>query len=230
LAYARPLDLVAKSGLDDVSGVKILDFGYGAIGHLRLLAGLGADVVGVDVDPLLRALYSEPMDQGIVKNQRAKMGRVRLISGQFPADGAITTGVGTGYDLIISKNTLKRGYIHPERTVDARRRLELGVDDAQFVRALYDALKPGGRVMIYNICPAPSRSGEPYKNWADGRCPFADEVWKSAGFRVIAFDLDDSLEIRKIAHALGWDKGEASIDLKSDLFAQYSLMQKPAQP
>ena len=60
LAYSRPLDLLAAAGFDDVRGKRILDFGYGTIGHLRLLASLGAEVVGVEVDPLLPALYSEP--------------------------------------------------------------------------------------------------------------------------------------------------------------------------
>ena len=50
LAYARPIDLLGEAGLEDVSGRKVLDFGYGTIGHLRLLAGLGADVTGVDVE------------------------------------------------------------------------------------------------------------------------------------------------------------------------------------
>ena len=58
LAYARPLDLLARAGLQRVSGKKILDFGYGTIGHLRLLAAQGAHVTGIDVDPLLPALYS----------------------------------------------------------------------------------------------------------------------------------------------------------------------------
>jgi len=228
LAYARPLDLIAASGLDNLSGRKILDFGYGSVGQLRLLAGLGAEVVGVDVDPLLRALYSEPMDQGVVKNRRGRDGNLRLISGRFPADKDVTRRVGAEYDLIISKNTLKRGYVHPERSVEARRLFGLGVDDDLFVKSLYDVLKPGGRVMIYNICPAPSQPGQPYKPWADGRCPFAQQVWTSIGFRVIAFDRDDSEEIRGVARALGWDQGDAPIDLKSDLFAQYSLMEKPA--
>ena len=52
-------------------------------------------------------------------------------------------------------------------------------------------LKPGGRVLIYNICPAPSLPGQPYKSWAEA-CPFDRAVWESAGFRVVAFDRDDS--------------------------------------
>ena len=207
--------------------MKIFDFGYGTVGHLRLLAGLGADVTGLDVNPLLRALYGAPEDQGPVKSRRGRDGRLRLIDGRFPADKSVASNVGTNYDLIVSKNTLKRGYVHPERPVEPRQLLGLGVDDAQFVKALHDALKPGGRVMIYNICPAPSPPGQPYKNWADGRCPFAREVWESAGFRILAFDRDDSEAIRRVAHAaLGWDQGESSIDLKSDLFAQYSLMER----
>jgi SAM-dependent methyltransferase len=230
LAYTRPIDLLGQAGLEDVSGRKVLDFGYGTVGHLRLLAGLGADVTGVDVDPMLRALYSAPGDQGIIKNPRGRDGRIRLIHGRFPADRSVTTAVGGNYDLILSKNTLKRGYVHPERPVEPRRLLNLGVEDAVFVRSLHDALKPGGRVLIYNICPAPSPPGQPYKNWADGRCPFARETWEAAGFRVVAFDRDDSEVIRKFAHALGWDRGDSPMDLKADLFAQYSLMEKPAHP
>jgi SAM-dependent methyltransferase len=230
LAYSRPIDLLGQSGLEDVSGRKVLDFGYGTVGHLRLLAGLGADVTGVDVDPLLRALYSSPQDQGIVKGLDGHDGRIRLIDGRFPADEAIRKAVGGDYDLIISKNTLKRGYVHPERPVEPRRLLGLDVEDAAFVKVIYESLKPGGRVLIYNISPAPSPPGQPYKNWAEGRCPFAREVWESAGFRVLAFDRDDSETIRKFAHALGWDRGESPIDLKADVFALYSLMEKPARP
>ena len=230
LAYTRPLDLLGQAGYDDISGRKILDFGYGTVGHLRLLAGLGADVTGVDVDPLLWALYSAPEDQGIVKNPRGREGRIRLVDGRFPADETVRTAVGGDYDLIISKNTLKRGYVHPERPVEPRRLLNLGVADAAFVKVLYESLKPGGLVLIYNISPAPSLPDQPYKNWADGRCPFAKETWESVGFRVIAFDRDDTETIRKFAHALGWDQGESPIDLKTDVFAKYSLMERPARP
>ncbi len=230
LAYSRAIDLLGQAGLEDVSGRKVLDFGYGTVGHLRLLAGLGAEVTGVDVDPLLRTLYSAPADQGIVKNPRGRDGSIRLIHGRFPADEAVRTAVGGGYDLILSKNTLKRGYVHPERPVDPRRLLNLGVDDARFVRTLHNALKPGGRILIYNISPAPSPPGQPYKPWADGRCPFGREVWEAAGFRILAFDRDDSETMRRFAQALGWDRGDSAIDLKNDLFAQYSMMEKPSRP
>ncbi len=156
LAYSRPIDLLGQAGLEGVSGRKILDFGYGTVGHLRLLAGLGAEVTGVDVDPMLKALYGTPDDRGLVKNPGGRDGRIRLINGRFPADDSIRTTVGGDYDLIISKNTLKRGYVHPERPVEPRRLLNLGVDDAAFVKALHSALKPGGRVLIYNISPAPA--------------------------------------------------------------------------
>jgi hypothetical protein len=226
LAYARLLDVLGRAGLESVRGLKILDFGYGTIGHLRLLAGLGADSTGVDVDPLLPALYSAPGDQGPVKNPHGHDGYIRLIDGRFPADPATTAAVSGSYDVFISKNTLKKGYVHPEQNVEPRRLLNLGVDDDVFVKTLHHALKPGGWVLIYNFCPAPSPPGAPYKNWADGRCPFSRDVWEKAGFRVIAFDRDDSEAARAIGHALGWDQGPSPIDLKSDLFAMYSLMQR----
>jgi SAM-dependent methyltransferase len=227
LAYSRPLDLLGKAGLESVAGRKILDFGYGTIGHLRLLAELGADVTGVDVDPLLSALYRAADGTSVATNRNGSQGRIRLIHGRFPSDRAIGQAVGGGYDLIISKNTLKRGYVHPERAVEKRRLLNLGVDDRVFLESIHIALKPGGRILIYNISPAPTPPGRPYKHWADGRCPFPRESWESAGFRVIAFDQDDSTAIRLFAHALGWDRGDAPMDLKSDVFALYSLFEKP---
>jgi SAM-dependent methyltransferase len=229
LAYVRPLDLLGKAGLESVAGRQILDFGYGSIGHLRLLASLGAQVSGVDVDPLLAALYSAPEDTEVARKAHGFQGRIRLIHGRFPLDEAVRDRVGTGYDLILSKNTLKKGYVHPERPVEKRRLLNLDVDDATFLKSIFAALKPGGRVLIYNISPAPSPPDRPYKNWADGRCPFAREAWKTAGFHVLAFDQEDSSAIRLLAHALGWDKGDSPIDLKADLFALYSLFQKPEQ-
>jgi hypothetical protein len=30
-----------------------------------------------------------------------------------------------------------------------------------------------------------------------------------------------------MGHALGWDQGENAMNLESDLFAQYTLVQKP---
>jgi SAM-dependent methyltransferase len=226
LAYARPIDLLGAAGLESVAGKKILDFGYGTIGHLRLLATLGADVTGVDVDPLLRPLYGTKGDMDVARNPQGIQGRIRLIHGRFPSDQAVAQAVGTGYDLIISKNTLKKGYVHPERPVEKRRLLNLDVDDRVFVEAIHTALKRGGRILIYNICPAPSPPGAPYKNWADGRCPFPEKTWESAGFRKIAFDLDDSSSIRRVAHVLGWDRGEAPMDLQNDVFALYSLFEK----
>ena len=58
LAYARPLDLVAGADGDALRGRRIIDFGYGLIGHLRLLASLGNEVTGIDVDPLLPSCCS----------------------------------------------------------------------------------------------------------------------------------------------------------------------------
>ena len=66
LAYMRLLDLAYAHGLADVGRSNILDVGYGSIGHLRLLASLGANVTGVDPDRYLNALYREASDQGSV--------------------------------------------------------------------------------------------------------------------------------------------------------------------
>jgi hypothetical protein len=228
LAYARPLELLGTAGLTDVQSKRVLDFGYGSIGQLRLLAGLGADAVGVDVDPMLEALYSGEGDTGVVPRGRKPAGRVTLVTGSFPGDDATATLVGGGYTLIVSKNTLKRGYVHPERPVDPRRMVHLGVEDTAFVRHVFRRLAPGGWFLIYNLCPAPAPPDQPYIPWADGRSPFPLEMLAAAGFEVLAFDVDDSAAARAMAHALGWDQGPAPMDLEHDLFGTYTLARRPA--
>jgi hypothetical protein len=220
LAYARGLEILAQAGLREVKGKRIADFGYGTIGHLRLLALMGADVHGIEVDPMLRALYAP--DVGAVEGG----GRLALHHGQWPADPALTTEVGGGYDLFVSKNTLKRGYVHPAEPVNPRMMVHLGVDDSTYVATLARTMKRGGLVLIYNLCPAPAAPGKPYIPWADGRCPFDRGLLERAGFQVVAFDTDDSPAARAMGHALGWDAGERPMDLVNDLFATYTLLRR----
>jgi hypothetical protein len=227
LAYVRALELLSKAGFTDVAGRKIADYGYGTIGHLRLLGAMGADAIGIDVDQLLAKLYSHPGDQGVVAAKGGKPGRVTLVHGSFPGDTSIARQVGSGLDLFLSKNTLKNGYIHPAEPVNPRMLVHLGVSDTTYVRTLAAIVKPGGYAMIYNLAPAPSPPGQPYKPWADGRCPFPRALWESAGFKVIEFDRDDSPAARAMGHALAWDQGESPMDLEKDLFATYTLVQKP---
>jgi hypothetical protein len=222
MAYARPLEILGL-GRDDLAGRRVLDFGFGAIGQLRIFAALGAHVAGVEVDPLSRALYTAPGDQGTIHGRLGRDGEVRLFFGSFPEDIALRKDVGGGYDLFVSKNVLKRGYIHPERFATEKHLISLGVDDETFVRALHGMLVPGGSVLIYNLAPPPAPPDKPYIPWADGRCPFAREVWEKVGFRVVEYDRDDTPAAKAMAHALEWDKEEGG----GELFATYTLAVKP---
>jgi len=229
LSYTRALDLLFARGLTLPPGprARVLDFGYGYIGHLRMLAAMGLDVTGVDVDPSLRALYSAPTDQGDVRGPRGESGHLRLLHGRFPADPPTTKAVGTGYQLILSKNVLKKGYINPDRPVQEKHRIRLGVSDDAVLAAFFTALAPGGWMLVYNICPAPSPPDQPFIPWSDGRSPFPRAQWEAAGFQVLTFDEDDTEPIRALAHALGWDQGEGAMNLQTDLSVLYTLVRKP---
>jgi hypothetical protein len=229
VAYARAIDIAAMNGLSRVDDEKVFDFGYGGIGHLRMLASLGAHAVGVDVDPVLDALYSaNASDTGVVA--RAKVagegsnGSLVVLNGRFPKDRAIKQSVGEGHALIVSKNVLKLGYIHPEREPPSPNMLiDLGVDDDSFLRAMHDALEPGGLFLIYNLYPKASAPDEPYKPWADGRCPFSKDAMERAGFEVIEYNRDDTDAARALGEKLGW---RAQMDFEEDLFGMYTLARR----
>jgi SAM-dependent methyltransferase len=230
-AYARPLDLLCAAASPDGKcfkpGQRLLDFGAGGLVHLRLLATMGMHAVGVDVDPLLRAYFRNPEDVGTIAggDENAPPGILQMEYGSWPADQAIKKSVGSNFDFIISKNTLKKGYIHPAHPVDPAKQISLGVTDEVFVQELFSALKPGGFLIVYNICPA--QSAEKYIPWADGKNPFPRTLWEKTGFTIHAFDAEDQEGVKALAKALGWDVGESPMDIEKDLFAWYTIVQRP---
>ncbi len=227
LAFVRPLDLLGEAGLASLNGARVVDFGFGSIGQLRLMASLGGNVTGIEVDPLLPLLYAG--DSGAIPAapgaSHGASGSLNLVFGSFPSDGAIAAAVPDNLDAFVSKNTLKRGYIHPEREVDPRMLVQLGVDDSTFVREVYRRLKPGGFFLIYNLHPARSLpEDEKYIPWSDGRSPFDRATFEAVGFQVVAFDVDDTQFARTMGTALGWAE---SMDFEKDLFGTYTLVRRP---
>jgi|KBSSwiStaDraftv2_1062776.scaffolds.fasta_scaffold71068_1 SAM-dependent methyltransferase len=235
VAYARALDLAAQRMAPAPGAFStMVDFGCGGLGADRMVASLGHDVVGIDVDPLLPALYSEPGDTGAIPGSApgSTGGTLTLVTGQWPGEPAVADAVRAalpqGVDLFLSKNTLKHGYLHPAEPVDPRRLVHLGVSDEEFLAAVVAALRPGGLFMIYNVCPAPAAAGEPYIPWADGHCPFPREMLEAAGLQVLDFDVVDDEAVRAMGHALGWDEGRDAMDLENDLFAWFTVARRPA--
>ncbi|NOT35286.1 MAG: hypothetical protein HOP12_14170 [Candidatus Eisenbacteria bacterium] len=226
LSYVRALEIAARHGFEDLRGRRVADFGCGMIGQLQLMASRGAEVIGIDVDAMLRVLYSESRDLGEIRGDDGRRGRTRLAIGRWPAEPAVVTEVGGGFDLFLSKNTLKNGYLHPAEKVDLRMLVDLGVSDSAFVAALARVVKPGGLVVIYNLSPAPAPPDKPYLPWADGRCPFPRERWEASGFEVLTYDEDDGPAARAMGHALGWDRGDGGMKLESDLFAHVSVFRR----
>jgi SAM-dependent methyltransferase len=226
VAFVRPVELLGHAGVKSTEGLKLADFGFGSIGQLHALASVGANVTGIEVDPILEIIYAR--EAGKVARcpalGKGPDGSVTLAYGQFPKDPEMVKKVGNGYDVFISKNTLKRGYIHPEQEVDPRMLVHLDVDDETYVRSVYDALKPGGLFMIYNLHPAPAAPGEKYIPWADGRSPFSAETFNKVGFKVLAFDVDDTDAARVMGKTFGWGTDE---ELKKTIFGMYTLVQKP---
>lgn len=241
IANARTYDIAGAHGLAGPGGARVCDFGFGSIGSLRMLASLGAHAVGIEIDDMLRALYVEPGDTGSIPLCSAAppdsdSGTLTLAFGQWPGDDDVRTIVTTaargagagGFDLFISKNTLKRGYIHPTRAFRSRAvgegLIDLGVSDETFVRQVHASLADGGLFLIYNLSPKLIDTDEAYIPWADGRCPFGRKLLDDIGFEVIAFDVDDTPLARLMAHALSWD--QRGMDIDGTLFGLYTLLRK----
>jgi SAM-dependent methyltransferase len=205
VAFARPLDIALGLSKAPLKGMRIVDFGFGSIGHLKMLAAAGAHVTGIDVDPRLASLYADPSDTG-----PSGAGSVALHFGRFPALNAeLPPGP---FDVFITKNTLKRGYIHPERPAKPEHLIDLGCSDARFLLSVAGLLKAGGLFVIYNISPPQAPADKPYIPWADGRSPFDRKAIESAGFEVLAFDVDDSATVHQMAKLLNWgDAGQTFV-------------------
>lgn len=219
LAYARALDLAEQHGFQPSPQARVVDFGYGSIGQLRMFALAGLAAYGIDPSELSSKLY---------RDAEGKLGEgsVKLFQDSFPASEKLRQELGDGFDLFLSKNTLKRGYIHPSRPVsDPRMLIQLGVDDREFLRQVHRLLKPNGLFVMYNFCPAKASQDQKYLPWSEGESPFSQADMTQAGFEVLAFDVVDDVEARKLAHALGWDT-EDKMDLEQDLFAWYTIVKR----
>lgn len=227
LFYARLLDLLAEGTVAGMPGRRFLIWRSESIAAPRLLAVGGAAAIGLNPSPRLRALYSQPGDQGAVPLAgREVSGQVTLVPSDLQAGGS----VGQPVDGILVRNVLKRGYVHPAEPAQATpsaapaQPIGLGGSDEEFVRSLYNALKPGGRLILYNLCP-PLRPGQPYDPDSDCRNPIAREVWQAAGFRVRDYDRSDTPAAREFGKALGFGEGAAAANL-DELSATYSLLER----
>ena len=219
LTYARAFDLAEKHGFAPTEGSRVFDFGYGSIGHLRMLAQMGIDVTGCDVDPLLPIMYAD-------SSGPYRSGHVQLLDGKFPAEPSLVQKAGDSYELFLSKNTLKLGYIHPTREpASPRHVIDLGVTDEVFLKQVASMLKPQGLFVIYNFCPPKAPADKPYIPWAEGESPFTKEQFEEAGFEVLEWNVVDDKPARDLGRLLSWDT-EGGMDLENGLFAWYTIARK----
>lgn len=130
------------------------------------------------------------------------------------------------FDLFVSKNTLKKGYVTPEVRVDhptpPPAHIDLGVTPERFLEAIGETLRPGGYVVIYNLGGKP----DPAMPMTDIRNPWTREEWDAAGFETLVYEASDLPGARGFFEALGWAEPPYSMDLERGLFASYSIHRK----
>ncbi len=77
--YARLLDILAATGVEDVEGLRVLDLGCCDIRHLQALARLGVDAVGVQAGYSLTAMCNDWDDVGEVAGPEGQVGHLEVI-------------------------------------------------------------------------------------------------------------------------------------------------------
>ncbi len=211
LGYARPFDVLAEYGVSIGKGSKVADLGYGSIGQLQMLQSIGVDVTGIEVYALLPIIYAQ-----------AQGPHLHILHGYFPQDAELLKKLGGGFDVFMSKNTLKRGYVHPDAETGAKPQIDLGMSDEQALAIIKGLLKPGGVFYIYNFSPPPAPPGKPFLAWSDGRSAFTKEAFEKAGFEVLAYDVDDSAAGRVAAKIMEWGPEQ-----ENTINAHLTLVRRP---
>jgi len=226
LAYARPLDLLAGvAEWDSFNSKKILDFGYGQIGQLRLLAQTGADVTGIESSTMISSIYTLPDDTGEIAGASGNTGSIALHQGYWPAGQFAREKVGTGYDLIMARNVLRKGPMDLDVQVRPELRVRLRSSNEMFLARTNEALNMGGYALVYNIGGAGPELWEQFPA-SDFSCPFTTEQWEAAGFELIANNMDDDEPMREVAKALFLDRGPNGINLETQMYATYTIARK----
>jgi SAM-dependent methyltransferase len=202
LVYGRVLALSDPERNTPLPG-RILDFGCGTGAQLRALAADPAvkDACGVESSPLFQKLYDQWFKRVGAAPSVWRTGRCRVVGGRFPADSAVVRAVEGPFDLVLAKNVLKRGCLRPGHGL--RPHTALGMSSAAFLRTIRGLLRPGGQFAVYNLFPASTASSP----WAWPGPPFARRTWKSAGFELLRYEVDDSAVARALARVLRWPAG-----------------------
>ncbi len=175
------------------------DFGYGSIGHIRMFACCGLRATGVDVAPLLKPMYANASETFLPRI------RFSVLDGRFPKEQELVERIGGDYALVISKNVLKKGYIHPAREADPRKLINLGVSDEDFLSHIH-------RMLRRKDCSLFTTSALRKQNRTNStfRGPMASlrlhaRTFRTQDFEGLHFDVVDHAEARRHGHALGWD-------------------------
>lgn len=224
IAYATALACAADAGIESFKYKRILDIGYGQLGQLEMLARCGAEVDGVEVDPVVHVLYDLTRLTDLIAAEDGTKGSVSLHLGEWFANATFRGRVGGDYDLILARNVLKHGYVQPEESMNGFDPIDVGGDPETGARTLFDALRPGGVVVVYNLGGGPWRREDgSYNAPADVRDPFGREAWEAAGFEVLHFQTNGSNLMRQVASLIN-QRELSDFDSYNVL---YTVVQKP---
>jgi SAM-dependent methyltransferase len=206
VSYVGPVAVLRQAGLRSWAGTRVLDYGCGAGAWLANIAAAGARATGIEVPAwaTTRVTISEPDGVNDLAPPAPGVPPARRLLGNFPAWPDMREAVGGGYDIILSKNVLKKSYVREDF-------VQLGATDEAFLGEMHDRLKPGGLFLIMNLGSRP-QAGAPAKGAEDAHAAFTGAQLRAAGFEVLADDVDASAVSSALLVRSGYDPEELGAD------------------
>lgn len=173
--------LLERLGVQTWADQRVLDIGAADGAFLEAIASAGAEASGLEKASI-----------------QVSAAETRGVFRMFRGDTAQIDG--ETFDLIVSRNTLKKGFIRPDTGSPM---IRLGATIEQTLSSISNAMQEDALFCIFNVSPTDQASAsQPH---ADGRCPFTVAELEHHGFEVLLFDENLTALTKACARAVGVD-------------------------
>ncbi|MGL5002383.1 MAG: hypothetical protein ACRDAM_05545, partial [Casimicrobium sp.] len=114
----------------------------------------------------------------------------------------------------------------PRRVSSESKRTKFALDSkarsSEQLRALSEALKPNGLMVVYRIGVGGTRDAK--RSPTSIKSPFTSDELQEAGFKLLAFEQNDDAAVRQMGQLLRWDRALGVSE--GELVASYTVVRR----